>query len=502
MTCSPSRNAVALCLTLLASAAALAERPRLAVMRFTAGTDAVAAKADQLTAFLSWRLRESGKFELLPDIAAQGEQGLGDWTWQHPDCDESLPQRVLVPYVMMEDGYFQIMVVAADPWSAARPATHVIDGIGGLPELVRAVSDIADRVAADPLLVSASAPGGKTPAEAGAAALEAPEALKLTDRMRAYRGERMGVPTGTFIDRFDPRTFRLVSYNVNFDKIFPEIDERCAEKFQRVVKALDPDILCIQEIKEKSADDVRALLNATCPLPDGRSWHAFKGWTNVIVSKYPLRLASDRTVPPGERELAIALVDLPDDRFKTDLYVLNNHWKCCGDTANDPQRQQMADAIINWIRDARSPGGAVDLPAHTPIVIAGDLNIVGSMQPVTTLLTGDIRDENRYGPDSRPDWDGSDLTDLQPRHNADGSDIYTWRNDNDKWPPGRLDFIVYTDSLLEPVHKFILNTTTLSPELLRKARLDKFDITLDDVGREFDHMPLVVDFRILEPGAG
>ncbi|HMQ15067.1 MAG TPA: endonuclease/exonuclease/phosphatase family protein [Phycisphaerae bacterium] len=487
------RCAVALVLVVAAAMACrAADRPRIAVMRSTTAGTPIAGMGDHLTALLSWRLRESGRFDVLPDIPAQGESGLRQWAGEQSIGGGAPPPRVLIPYVMMDDGYFQVMVVVADLASASRPATFVIDGEGGLRELARAIGTLGDRLAGEAALAS-PAQGAE-----GESALTSPPALKLTERMRAYRGAKAGVMTSTFIDRFDPRTVRLMNYNVNWDAIFPDVNERAAEKFQRLVKALDPDVLCLQEIREKSAEDVRALLSAISPLPNGATWHAYKGWTNVIASKYPLSLTGDRTVPPGERELAMALVDLPDERFKADLYVINNHWKCCGDTANDPQRQQMADAIANWIRDARTPGGAIDLPERTPLVICGDLNIVGGFQPVETLLTGDIIDERRYGPDFKPDWDGSALTDLKPRHNADGVETYTWRNDNDRWPPGRLDFIIFSDSLLEPVHSFVLNTTVLPPELLARTRLEALDVTLDDVGREYDHLPLVVDFRVLE----
>ncbi len=165
----------------------------------------------------------------------------------------------------------------------------------------------------------------------------------------------------TFLERPDSSDLRVVSYNVYWDKIFPDEDQQQAEKFIRVVKALDPDVLNLQEIRRDAADVV-AVMNAALPLPNGKSWHAFKGYTNVIVSKYPLKMTADRTDPPGQRGLAMALVDLPDDRFAVDLYVLNNHFKCCGDTENDRQRQQQSDAVINWVRDACTAGGAIDLP--------------------------------------------------------------------------------------------------------------------------------------------
>jgi len=341
---------------------------------------------------------------------------------------------------------------------------------------------------------------------AGSGALSTGPATSTTEGTPPSRTWSPGV-TGTFIDRASHDDLRLVSYNILWNSIFPEVSVAGAVKFARVVQALNPDVLALQEIGLHPEDrgkpnarrwtdrDVVALMNSLLPPPEGATWHACQGGDNVIVSKYPLKLVATDTNPPGERQQAIALVDLPNERFAFDLYVLNNHYKCCGNEANDPQRQQQSDAIVGWLRDARTPGGQIDLPPGTAIAIVGDLNIVGTFKPVETLLTGDISDENRYGPDFPPDWDGTGLVDARPLHNIDGPDQWTWRDDNDRWPPGRLDFIIYSDSVLSVAKQFVLNTTTMRPEELKAAGLERFDVTIDDVGRQYDHLPLVIDFR-------
>ena len=91
------------------------------------------------------------------------------------------------------------------------------------------------------------------------------------------------------------------------------------------------------------------------------------------------------------------------------------------------------------------------------------------------------------------------MADARPLHNAHGPADYTWRNDDDQWEPGRLDCVVYTDSVLTAVHAFVLNTVALADEDLARAGLERFDVTLDDVGRRFDHLPVVVDFRLVSP---
>ena len=311
--------------------------------------------------------------------------------------------------------------------------------------------------------------------------------------------------TGTFIDRQLPSDLRVVSYNVLWDTIFSDVDAVQADKFERVFTALDPDILNLQEIGNpfcssctpKTAADVQSLLNTLAPISGG-TWHVHQGSDNVIASKYPLSLTATDTSPGGGRQQAIALVDLPDADFASDFYFMNNHYKCCGSVGSgeDAQRQRQSDAIVNWLRDARTPGGNVDLSPGTPFAVLGDLNMVGSLQPLNTLLDGNIIDEATYGTDSVPDWDGSHLTDARPVHNGSGTDEYTWRNDNSQFAPGVLDFIIYSDSVLDVGNQFVLNTVAMSTAERVATGLQEFDITVDLVGATYDHLPLVVDFRL------
>lgn len=318
-----------------------------------------------------------------------------------------------------------------------------------------------------------------------------------------------GAPGGALLDRDDPQAVRLVSYNVMWNSIFEEVHPGGAAKFSRLVKALDPDILCLQEIglhpeeretpgaRTWTAVEVAERLDRVLPLRGEHGWQAFQGLDCVIASRYRLRMERTHIVPAGEREQSVALVDLPDDRFAADFYVLNNHFKCCDPERFDALRQRQSDAIVAWLCDARSSGGVVDLPRGTPFAVVGDLNIVGSTEPLRTLLEGDIHEEQLYGSDCQLDWDASTLCDAHPRHNGDGEDDYTWRDDSTRFAPGRLDFVLYSDSVLQPVKRLVLNTIAMDPRDLERAGLERFDACEDDEGRRIDHLPLVVDFRIL-----
>lgn len=302
-------------------------------------------------------------------------------------------------------------------------------------------------------------------------------------------------PAGSFHARYAMSDCRLLCYNVWDNSIFPAVNPAQAAKFARVLTALDPDVICFQELKWSEGQIVQ-LLDGISPLAGGGSWSVHRASINtVIAARYSLSLEATATVPAGQRPLAMALVDLPDALFDSDLYVINTHFKCCGDEGNDPLRQQQADAIVSWMRDARSPGGAITLPADTGIVVAGDLNMIASFQPVATLLNGDVLDELQYGPDAPPDWDGGGNVDLQARHNGRESFDYTWRNDNSLFAPGRLDYVTYSDSSLRRANAFVLNTMRMAPAELAAAGLQAEDVARDGSQGDYDHLPIVVDWR-------
>ncbi len=317
--------------------------------------------------------------------------------------------------------------------------------------------------------------------------------------------------TGTFLDRDNPdpaTTLRLMTYNVDWNTIFPDVNADRAAKFARVLVALDPDIVALQEIglhpedrekpgaKGRTAADVIAALNRVLPPPPGQTWHAFQGGDNVVASKYPLSHTVKELVPAGYRELAGALIDLPNEAYACDFYILGNHFKCCDPERFDGVRQVQADALVAWLHDARTPGGQLDLPKGTPFAVVGDLNIVGSTQPVTTLVTGDVQDEKKYGADGALDWDDTPLTDLHPRQNITAPNDWTWRNDTGQFKPARLDYIIYSDSVLEAAKQYALNTMMMTDEDLQKAGLQKFDVSGDAEGKNVDHLPLIVDFHV------
>jgi len=314
-------------------------------------------------------------------------------------------------------------------------------------------------------------------------------------------------PDAAFLQRPAVGHVRVMSFNPGWDSIFPDDDpqndamrrDSQAADFARIVRAIDPDVICLQEIQPaRDPAQVARILDDALPLGEGRTWQAHSGEDNVIASRYPLLLRARATAYRGsvtDFGHAMALVDLPDADDGADLYLLCAHLPAGGGEANVDARQRHADQIAAWVGDARTPGGEVDLPEGTPILVLGDLNVYDTdpARHLATLLTGDIAGQDAFGPDVAPDWDGTSLADVLPTHNGEDGETYTWRDDTQEFNPGVLDRILYTDSVMGIAHAFVLNTMAMSRAGLAAAGLRAGDAALDAPTGRYDHLPLVAD---------
>jgi endonuclease/exonuclease/phosphatase family metal-dependent hydrolase len=298
-----------------------------------------------------------------------------------------------------------------------------------------------------------------------------------------YYALASGTPAGppdNDLARFDTAHIRIMSFNTHNGEMFgPE-----AARGTRILQAIQPDVIAFQELWDTSVQEVEDRLDQDLPLGGGAGWHVVKrDRGQITASRFPLTLDTDAPY----YELA-AVVDLPDADYEKDLYVINSHFKCCGSIGSyeDELRQQSADAMIAWYRDLQTPGGA-ELPEDTPIINLGDFNLVGGPQPLLTLMTGDIFDNGSYGPDHAPDWDGTDNQASLPVH-TDGLAAYTWRNDYSSFGPGKLDFILITDSVVELGNRFVLNTADMPA-----AKLAALGLQADDSREVSDHLATVQD---------
>jgi endonuclease/exonuclease/phosphatase family metal-dependent hydrolase len=310
-----------------------------------------------------------------------------------------------------------------------------------------------------------------------------------------------------FLQKRSPEFIRVMSFNINWDSIFSDDDPQdhpyreysTGDAFIRILQAVRPDVLCLQEINpRRDPEQIVEILDAALPLGSGESWYASSGFDNFIAARFPLGMQEEKRMGLGgtiDIGHALALVDLPDAVYQPDLYLICAHFKSSGGETNIRMRQAHADGLVSWIGDLESEGGEMDLPENTPIILLGDFNVYDTdpAHHLVTMMEGDIVDETRFGPDISPDWDGTALADALPSHNAAGEVFYTWRDDTQEFNPGALDRILYTDSVISLEHAFVLDTTSMTDSDLAAAGLQAGDVTLDLESGLYDHLPLVVD---------
>ena len=322
--------------------------------------------------------------------------------------------------------------------------------------------------------------------DSGASGDRAPDAGGL---MYSFDPTPVGAPTPIALDRDVSTDTRFVTWNSRDLATNTTFDPTASAAAGRVLAALDPEVICFQELYNVTSLQTAQLVEGFLPSGPGEAWYDAKQNDTIVVSRFPVLAtwAIDQNV--GVHLDANAALGV-------DVLLVNAHLPCCD---NNSSRQAECDAIMQFFRDAMTAGGTVTVPNGTMLMLTGDLNLVGFSQQLTTLRTGDIVDNGTYGPDFTPDWDGTDLTDIVSRQ-TEVRNAYTWRNDSSSFAPGRLDFFIFSDSSADLAKSFIVYTPEMSA-----AALSQYGLLSNDVTNVSDHLPHVADFRttstdVREPG--
>lgn len=150
----------------------------------------------------------------------------------------------------------------------------------------------------------------------------------------------------------------------------------------RIVSALKPDVVLLQECKYKNntAADVQELADKMC----GTGFHVFreefKGIPNAIFSRWPITASGNWDSPITEdREFAHARIDLPGDK---DLFAISLHLKAKSNAK--AKREKEAMRLVSLIKE--------HVPADMLLVAGGDLNTnntnekcLGALDDVLTI---------------------------------------------------------------------------------------------------------------------
>ncbi len=280
-------------------------------------------------------------------------------------------------------------------------------------------------------------------------------------------------------DKQDLNDIRLLSWNTEFNGI---TDSGRKDAFLDVINTVQPDIIAFQETWDVYEDE---LLDVLAEADQFFNWQIHKNDdNNLIASKYPILEATN--ILQGARMQAV-YIDLPDAIFKDNLLLINAHLSCC---ENEAGRQNQADAFARFIINMKFGMGPFSIPVGTPFMLCGDLNLVEGFQPLQTILTGDIQDVATFGYGGGLDWNEADLTDLNPVQ----SDIpfsITWRNDFSSFTPGRLDYMIYSASVLDIANNFVIQTEVMSDDRLNSLNLNEGSTNIAS-----DHFPMISDLVV------
>jgi hypothetical protein len=296
-------------------------------------------------------------------------------------------------------------------------------------------------------------------------------------------------PTDDPLGRAPSADFRVVAWNVN------GIPAAQRDAFAAVFRALDPDLILFAQVPPLEARGLEGWL----PVVAGRpAWRvvspalAVRGEGLVVFTGLPY--------PPAAAD-AIAKLFFPDDPKQRDIRraVIENGTIGSGvltvlggrrllsvplhlypggadpDGPRDLYRVTQANVIRSAVQRSLKSGSA------QAVILGGDLNVVGTRKPLD-LLQRDL------------DLDGSPLA-LVDALQLNGRSNATWialDPINARFPPGRLDSLLFSDSSLELLKSFVFDARDLAPPWQARHALES--VAAGD-RRLSDHMPRVADFK-------
>lgn len=296
------------------------------------------------------------------------------------------------------------------------------------------------------------------------------------------------VPPADPFTRTAPHTLRVVTWNIGANSITPlgrgidTVHTTRPAAFGRVMRAIDADIVCLQEFTGSTAR-LSALFDALHPLGNGRRWQTAQSLGNTIVSRFTLRYPGSRVLisPLSRRSHVYAVADVPDSIAAVDPVVVCTHLQSGGSEGNAAFRRRHSEAIARDL-EARVATDSVS----RPVIVLGDMNAVSRSLPYLLSMPASA---GRAFP----------LRSAVALHNGVGPDSYTWRDDHQRFEPGVLDYVMFTERAFVARHAFVLNTMTLDTTVLAAFALQRADVVRDATRGTYDHLPVIADLEWIRP---
>jgi endonuclease/exonuclease/phosphatase family metal-dependent hydrolase len=263
---------------------------------------------------------------------------------------------------------------------------------------------------------------------------------------------------------------RVMSWNV-----LRASPEKSPGEFARVIRAVEPDVILVQEWDDADGRDLEGWFRAHV---DGRV-----AWSAVSVPEFGVGVVSRHAIVSdgrlrvrrgsgggGATVRAMPAVVAVEGVGR--VGVMSVHFKCCGSSVGAEEERRVAEA--GAVRDA--VWELFDAGEVEGLVVGGDYNLVGSRGPLEVLMDGG-------------DVDGSDLAAAEAVMLGDDV-VSTWRSGGSEFTPGRLDWVVYSDALGEVREAFVVDV-----ERLGVAERERVGLLGGETGAS-DHLPVVVDVGV------
>lgn len=273
---------------------------------------------------------------------------------------------------------------------------------------------------------------------------------------------------------------RLMSWNAANGSLFDK-----PEPFVRVLAAIDPDVIFLQELTDRSsAAQLESFLNQRLSSEALNQWHVVFGAGGgtlrcAVASRLPLESAEPFELLPypdwPQRSLRVAGAVIKTANKR--LLCVSVHLRCCGGIGS--QQDFIRILEVETIREELRK--LAESQTFDGVIVAGDFNLVGSRRPLDLLTT-------------HLDITSLSLIEAEP-YQLDGLSNATWSDRAQPFAPGRLDYLLFSNRTMALRNTFVLDARDLNPDALPRLGLRS-----DDTASASDHFPVVADVQWAVPG--
>lgn len=288
-------------------------------------------------------------------------------------------------------------------------------------------------------------------------------------------------PERPSLSRISDTDVRVMIWNAGGERTTRQPDE-----FAALVRAAAPDIALLDEVWPTQQTHF-------LPSPQHHSLGTSGGrQRGLILSRWPLRSVKafrHLAYPPGTQEMVQEqgsesmrgdLRNLAEDGVAAHgmiaevanrrLLLVALDLQCCGDgndSVQDRLRSIQARVIARAIEKAREQEG------FDQLLVGGDFNLVGGLQPMEILrqsATPALTIANAFQPD--------------------GLSNVTWIRDNNEFPPGRLDYFLFDRGFQQ------LSGAVFNPGVMTNRQRQTLKLKPDTTDRMSGHQPLIIDLKL------